>query len=170
MSVDPLFLETVDDVGGDAGIDSGFDCGGIALVDEHCDRPLYGAADLEHLGKHVATWIFEIDQDDVGIKAVDARKKVGRFVDPRDVDIASLAQTVDEDRGTNRIFVDDDDLERGVSEEQCVGLSGGETALLLQEPFPRGTALSHWLAVCFRRDYCRAISASGECLSMSSTI
>jgi hypothetical protein len=70
------------------------------------------------LGQHVTTWIFEIDQDDVGIEAVDARKKAGRFFDPRDVDVASLAQTVDEDRGAYRIFVNDDDLERGVPEEQ----------------------------------------------------
>ena len=72
------FLQAVDDVGRDAGIDRGLDRCGVALVDEHGDRPLHRAADLEHLLEHVAARVFQVDQDDVGIDRVDAGEQVVR--------------------------------------------------------------------------------------------
>ena len=39
------------------------------------NRPLHGAAHLEHLLQHVAARVFQIDQDDVGVDRVDASKQ-----------------------------------------------------------------------------------------------
>ena len=111
---DALLLETVDDIGGDAGVDGGLDRGGIALVDEHGDWPPHRAADLEHLRQHVAARIFQIDQNDVGVEAVDAREKLRRLFDQRDMGVAGLAQPVGEDGGAHRTFVDYDDFEHGI--------------------------------------------------------
>ena len=81
--LDALLLQAVDDIGGDAGIDRGLDRGGVALVDEHRDRPPHGAADLEHLLQHVAAGVFEVDQDDVGIQRIDPGEQVLHLADMR---------------------------------------------------------------------------------------
>ena len=67
-----FLFEAVDDEGGHAGIDRGLDRSGVGLIDEHGDRPLHRAADLEHLAQEVAARSFEIDQDDVRSEAGDA--------------------------------------------------------------------------------------------------
>src|SRR5262249_48625360 len=75
---------------------------------------LHRPADLEHLLKHVAARVLEVDQDDVGIDRIDAREQMRRVVEAHHVRIASLAQPIFEDGGANRVLVDDDDLERGM--------------------------------------------------------
>ena len=67
-----LLLEAVNDEGGHAGIDRCLDRRGVRLIDEHGDRPLHRAADLEHLAQEAAARSFEIDQDDVRSEAGDA--------------------------------------------------------------------------------------------------
>ncbi len=109
--LDAILDEAADDIGGDTGIDRRLDRRGVRLIDEHRDRPLYHAADLEHLLEHVAARIFEIDQDDIGIEGVDARQQVGGFGQPDDVRETGLAQAFLDDRRTNRALVDDHDFQ-----------------------------------------------------------
>ena len=62
-----LLLQAVDDISGDTGIDGSLDRGGIALIDEHGDRPSHRPADLKHLLQDITAGIFEIDHDDIRI-------------------------------------------------------------------------------------------------------
>ena len=109
-----LLAQSADDVGGDPGVDRGLDRGRVALVDEHGDRALDGAADLEHLLEHVAARILQVDQDDVGVDGVDAGQQVRHLADPHHMDMAGLAQALLQDGRADRILIDDDDLEGGV--------------------------------------------------------
>src|SRR5205807_442172 len=110
--LDALLLQPIDDVGGHAGIDGSLDRGGIALIDEHRDRPAHRAADLEHLFQNVAAGVFQVDQDDVGIEGVDPRQQALHLEDVEDAGKTRLPQALLEDRGTDRAFVDNDDFRR----------------------------------------------------------
>src|SRR5262245_17573677 len=110
--LDALLMQAPDDVGGDAGVDRGLDRGLVALIDEHGDGALHRPADLEHLLEHVAARVLEVDQDDVGVEGIDASEQVRGLAQAHDVDVASLAQPVLQDRRADRILIDDDDLER----------------------------------------------------------
>src|SRR6266508_894230 len=81
-------------VGGDAGIDRGLDRGFVALVHEHGDRPLHGAAHLKHLLEHLAARLLEIDQDGVGVDGVDAGDEVRGLAEAYHVRVAGRAQGV----------------------------------------------------------------------------
>src|SRR5262249_56813280 len=59
-----------------------------------------------------AARVLEVDEDDVGVEGVDASEQVRGLVQAHDVDEASLAQPVLQDRRADRILIDDDDLER----------------------------------------------------------
>src|SRR5262245_35034913 len=110
--LDALLAQAPDDVGGDAGVDGSLDRGLVALIDEHGDGSLHRPADLEHLLEHVAARVLEVDQDDVGVEGVDASEQVRGLVQAHDVNVASLAQPVLQDRRADRILIDDDDVER----------------------------------------------------------
>src|SRR5947207_2294113 len=73
--VDALLLQVADDPGRHAGVDRGLDRGGVALIVEHCDRPLHRAAHLEHLLQLVAARVLQVAQNDVGIERIDAREQ-----------------------------------------------------------------------------------------------
>lgn len=60
-----LAAQSVDHIGGYARLYGLFDGRSVRAVDEHRDRPLYRAGQLEHVLKHVPVRIFEIDDNDV---------------------------------------------------------------------------------------------------------
>lgn len=70
------------------------------------------AADLEHLFQDVAAGVLEIDQDDVGIDAVNARQEIVHLRNVLNAGKARVAQSLLEDCSSDRAFVDDDYLER----------------------------------------------------------
>jgi len=60
--------------------------------------------------------ILQVDDDDVGIDAVDAGEQVGHLVETDDLREPSLVQSLLQDSGPDWVEVDDDDLERWVQE------------------------------------------------------
>ena len=86
----------------------------IGPVDEHRDRPARESRDLEHLLERVAARVLEIDQDDVGIDAVDARQEIRHVADVVDLERAAGsivirdAQAVLEDGCPNCVLVDNE--------------------------------------------------------------
>jgi hypothetical protein len=80
------------------------------LIDEHRDRPLHRAADLEHLFQHVAARIFEIDQDHVRVDRIDASEQIRGLCYPDDVDVTGFTQAVLQDGGSERALVDNNNL------------------------------------------------------------
>jgi hypothetical protein len=61
--------------------------------------------------EHGAARRLEVDDDDIGIKCADASEEPRGFIKAHDIRVARLAQGVFQDRGPDRILVDDDDLE-----------------------------------------------------------
>src|SRR6266852_2168939 len=110
--LDAFLLQSVDDIGGDPGIDGCLYRRRVALIDEHRDRPAHGAADLEHLFQNVAAGIFQIDQNDVGIECIDSGQQTLHFADVDDAGKTRFPQPLLEDRGADRAFVDNDDFRR----------------------------------------------------------
>ena len=86
----------------------------VRLVDEHGDRPAHDAGDLEHLLEHVAARVLEVDQDDVGIDAVDLLEQARGVAEQDDVGEARLAQASLEDGAADGILFDHQDLQRRV--------------------------------------------------------
>ena len=109
-----LLLEAVDDVGGDAGVHRRLDGVAVRLVDEHGGRPAHDARDLEHLLQHVAAGVLQVDQDHVGIDAVDLVEQAGGVLHQHDVGKARLTQAGLQDRPPDGVLVDHQDLERGI--------------------------------------------------------
>jgi hypothetical protein len=107
-----LFLQSIDDIGGNAGINGSLDRRRVALIDEHRDRPPHRAADLEHLFQHVAAGVFEIDHDHIGVERIDPAEQALHLADVHDAGKARLPQPLLEDRGTDRAFVDNNYLGR----------------------------------------------------------
>ena len=66
--LDAFLAQPVDDVGRHARINRRLDRGRVRSVDEHRDRPLHRARQLEHVLQHIAVGVFEIDDDDVRLQ------------------------------------------------------------------------------------------------------
>jgi hypothetical protein len=79
------------------------------MVDEHGDRAPHDAAHREHLLEHVAAWIFEVDEDHVGVDANDLGQQRLHLADDDDVLIAAVAQARRDDRAAGNAFIDDGD-------------------------------------------------------------
>ena len=69
---------------------------------------------LEHLLQHVAAGVLQVDQDDIGIDAVDLVEQAGGVLDQHDVGKARLAQAHFQDRAANGVLVDHEYLQRGI--------------------------------------------------------
>ena len=110
--LDPLLPQPVDHIGRHAGLDRRLDRGAVGAVDEHGDRPLHRARQLEHVLQHVAVGIFEIDDDDVRLDLGDPPGDAGDVVDDRHALMPGLAQARLDDRGADAVLVDHQDGER----------------------------------------------------------
>ena len=83
----------------------------VGLVDEHRDRPGQRARQGEALFQHVASRIFEIDEDDVGGKPLERGDQPVALDENRDVAQARIAQTFLDHGRARRAFVHDRDLQ-----------------------------------------------------------
>jgi len=57
------------------------------------------------------TGVLEIDENDVGVDGVDAGQQLGSALDAHDINVTGLAQALLQDRGANRVLVNDNDVE-----------------------------------------------------------
>ncbi len=72
----PLRLNTLDDISADPGFDRLAHHAWIVLVGEHHDGTWLITADQHHLLHHVATWRFSVNEDDVRAHGLNARGQV----------------------------------------------------------------------------------------------
>ena len=128
---------------------------------------------MKHLLEHVAARIFQIDQDHVGIDRVDARQQIVGLGDALDVREAGLAQSILEDGGADRAFVDDGDLQRRIPMFPRRRRAGRRRIRTFQRSDqlhcpcrpPQRSAVKRWLACLLcksrSRPHCPAKEASG---------
>ena len=107
--LDALLPKAVHDIGRDPGLDGGGDAVGVRAVYKHGDGTAHGAAQAEHILKHVAARVAEVDHDHVRGRVLDPPRDAHERVDEGDTLVPGLTQSRLDHRSASAVLVNDKD-------------------------------------------------------------
>ncbi len=111
--LDPLLLETVNDIGGNAGFRSGHDGCGVGVIDEHRNWPVGNLCHKKQLLHEIVFWLLNTNDDGVRILAFYGLVDTADIMEEAELMMAGLSEAVLDDRGPNGILVYDQDRQLG---------------------------------------------------------